>query len=72
VKVLGLALALGGELPRVLLVGCEPLTVMRGDEEDVVAAISEPVRIALDEGVALVQSLLEDLTSEEQPKEELS
>jgi hydrogenase maturation protease len=72
VKVLGLAVALGGELPRVLVVGCEPLTVMRGDEEDVVAAISEPVRIALDDGVALVQSLLEDLTSEDQPKEELS
>jgi hydrogenase maturation protease len=72
VKVLGLARALGGDLPRVLVVGCEPLTVMRGDEEDVVATVSEPVRIALDEGLALVQSLLEDLTSEGQPKEELS
>jgi hydrogenase maturation protease len=71
VKVLGLALALGGELPRVLVVGCEPLTVMRGDEEDVVATVSEPVRMAIDEGVALVQSLLEDLTSEGQPKEGL-
>jgi hydrogenase maturation protease len=69
VKVLGLARALGGDLPRTLVVGCEPLVVMRGDEEDVVAAVSEPVRAALDEGVALVQALLEDLTSEAQSKE---
>jgi hydrogenase maturation protease len=69
VKVLGLAHALGGELPRVLVVGCEPRDVMRGDEEDVVAAVSEPVRAALDAGVALVESLLEDLVSEAQPKE---
>jgi hydrogenase maturation protease len=69
VKVLGLARALGGELPRVLVVGCEPRDVMRGDEEDVVATVSEPVRAALDSGVALVESLLEDLVSEGQPKE---
>jgi hydrogenase maturation protease len=71
VKVLGLALALGGELPRVLVVGCEPAVVMRGDEDEVVASVSEPVRAAIDEGVRLVQSLLEDLTSEGQPKEGL-
>jgi hydrogenase maturation protease len=67
--VLGLAQALGGPLPLVLVVGCEPQTVMRGDEEDVVAAISEPVRAALDEGVRLVESLLLDLTSVGQLKE---
>ena len=70
VKVLGLAQALGGELPRTLVVGCEPAVVMRGDEEDVVATVSEPVRAALDEGVRLVEALLEDLTSEGQPKED--
>ena len=70
VKVLGLAQALGGELPRTLVVGCEPAVVMRGDEEDVVATVSEPVRAALDEGVRLVEALLEDLTSERQPKED--
>jgi hydrogenase maturation protease len=69
VMVLGLAQALGGPLPRVLVVGCEPQTVMRGDEEDVVAAISEPVRAALDEGVRLVEALLEDLTKDEPSKE---
>ena len=70
VKVLGLAQALGGELPRTLVVGCEPAIVMRGDEEDVVATVSEPVRAALDEGVRLVETLLEDLTSQGQPKED--
>jgi hydrogenase maturation protease len=71
VSVLALARALGGPLPRVLVVGCEPLTRMTGDEEDVVAAISEPVRAALDEAVRLVESLLQDLTttpSEERPQ----
>jgi hypothetical protein len=36
--------------------------VLRGDEEDVVAAISEPVRAALDEGVRVVEDLLAELT----------
>jgi hydrogenase maturation protease len=70
VKVLGLARALGGELPRVLVVGCEPRDVMRGDEEDVVATVSEPVRAAIESGVPLVEALLEDLVCEGQPKEE--
>ncbi|HEX2105939.1 MAG TPA: hydrogenase maturation protease [Solirubrobacteraceae bacterium] len=65
-RVLALARALGGPLPRILVVGCEPQTVMRGDEEDVVAAISEPVRAALDEAVALVERLLAELTSPDQ------
>src|SRR3954465_14250534 len=52
VMVLGLAQALGGTLPRVLVVGCEPQTVMRGDEEDVGAAVSEPVRAAAHGGGA--------------------
>ncbi|MEA2267486.1 MAG: hydrogenase maturation protease [Solirubrobacteraceae bacterium] len=64
-KVLTLARSLGGELPRTLVVGCEPQTVMTGDEEDVVATISEPVRVALDEAVRLVETLLTDLTSPE-------
>jgi hydrogenase maturation protease len=62
-KVLAVARALGGPLPRILVVGCEPQTVMRGDEDDVVAAISEPVRAALDEAVRVVERLLGELTS---------
>jgi hydrogenase maturation protease len=68
-KVLALARALGaGPLPRVLVVGCEPATAMRGDEEDVVAGVSEPVRLALDEAVLLVESLLADLTTPDAQK----
>jgi hydrogenase maturation protease len=65
VKVLALAGALGGPLPRILVVGCEPQTVLRGDGEDVVAAISAPVRAALDEGVRIVEGLLAELTQPE-------
>ncbi len=62
VKVLALARTLGGSPPRVLVVGCEPLTRMSEDDEVVVAELSEPVRAALDEAVRLVESLLADLT----------
>jgi hydrogenase maturation protease len=65
VKVLALVRALGGSPPRTLVVGCEPQTRMTGEEADVVAAVSEPVRAALDEAVALVESLLEELTTQE-------
>jgi hydrogenase maturation protease len=61
VKVLGLARALGGAPSRTLVVGCEPLTRMTGEEEDVVAELSEPVRAALDEAERLVESVLTDL-----------
>ena len=63
-QVLGLARALGGELPRVLVVGCEPAVRMTGAEEDVVADLSEPVRAAVDGAVSLVDSLIEDLRRE--------
>jgi len=67
VKVLGLARALGGTPPRTLVVGCEPLIRMTGEEEDVVAELSEPVRAALDEAERLVESMLAELV---QSKEE--
>ncbi|HEY3186092.1 MAG TPA: hydrogenase maturation protease [Solirubrobacteraceae bacterium] len=53
-------------LPRTIVVGCEPRAVMAGDEDDVVADLSEPVRAALDGAVKLVGSLLDDLTSDNQ------
>lgn len=58
VRVLALARALGGTPPRTLVVGCEP------QSEDNVGVLSEPVRAALDEGVRLVESLLDELTNE--------
>jgi hydrogenase maturation protease len=63
VKVLGLARALGGPLPRTLVVACAPEVVMTGEEADVVAELSPPVEAALEPGVELVESLLRDLTS---------
>jgi hydrogenase maturation protease len=64
VKVIGLARALGGPLPRTLVVACAPAVVMSGDSDDVVAELSPPVLAALDAGVELVESLLGELTSE--------
>jgi hypothetical protein len=62
--VLALARTLEPRLPRVLVVGCEPAVVMTGEEEDVVADLSEPVRASLEEAVRLLGSLLDDIRSE--------
>jgi hydrogenase maturation protease len=61
-KVLALVRSLGGTPPRVLVVGCEPATRMSTDDEEIVAALSQPVRAALDEAARLVESILDDLT----------
>jgi hydrogenase maturation protease len=69
VKVLALARMMGPPArspPRTLVVGCEPQTRMSADDEEIVAALSEPVRAALDEAVRLVESLLDDLTTEKE------
>jgi hydrogenase maturation protease len=60
VKVLALARQLGGPLPRVLVVGCEPATRMTGEEDEVVAELSEPVRAAVPRAVRLVEELLDE------------
>jgi hydrogenase maturation protease len=64
VRVLAMVQALGGAPPRTLVVGCEPATRMGADDEEVVAALSEPVRAAMDEAVRLVESLLQEITTE--------
>jgi hydrogenase maturation protease len=66
VKVLALARAMGGTPPRTLVVGCEPGTSMSADEAEIVAALSEPVRAALDEAERLVGSVLDDLIHEQE------
>jgi hydrogenase maturation protease len=63
VKVLALVQALGGVPPRTFVVGCEPLTRMTGEEDEIVAELTEPVRRALDEGERLVLELLADITT---------
>jgi hydrogenase maturation protease len=61
VKVLGLVRTLGASPPRTFVVGCEPQTHMTGEEEEIVARLSEPVQAALDPALQLVQSLLADI-----------
>ncbi|MEV0590692.1 hydrogenase maturation protease [Nonomuraea cavernae] len=58
VKVLRLARELGRVPERVLVVCCEPATVLTGSpDEDVLAELSEPVRAAVDQAVRLVMDL---------------
>jgi Ni,Fe-hydrogenase maturation factor len=68
-KVIGLVRALGGTPPPIFVVGCEPRTRMSPEDEEIVAQLSEPVRSALDQGVTLVESLLGELTSDNDTKE---
>jgi hydrogenase maturation protease len=62
VKVLALARALGGELPRVLVVGCEPASGPNAEEDEMAMELSEPVRAALGQAERLVDELLAELT----------
>jgi hydrogenase maturation protease len=59
VKVFGLVQALGGQLPWLRVVGCEPATL--GSEEDPALGLSAPVLAAVDEAVRMVEALLEDV-----------
>jgi hydrogenase maturation protease len=63
-KVLALARTLGAQrLPRTLVVGCEPLTRMSAEDEQIVAELTEPVRASLADAVVLSEQLLADLTT---------
>jgi hypothetical protein len=58
VKVLALARTLGGIPPRTYVVCCEPESVpVTGPDEEVVVALSAPVRASLDAAVELVAGL---------------
>jgi hydrogenase maturation protease len=62
--VLRMATSMGGELKRVLLVGCVPATL--GPEEGEMG-LSEPVAAAVDEAVSLVQSLVDRILAGQWP-----
>ncbi len=64
VKVLRLAAAMGGPLPRVLLVGCEPATL--GPDEGLMG-LSQPVGAAVTEAVSLVESVIKRVLAGEWP-----
>ncbi|HEV7857672.1 MAG TPA: hydrogenase maturation protease [Pyrinomonadaceae bacterium] len=54
-KVLSMVKSMGGELKRILLVGCEPAPL---ESEDGHMGLSEPVEVAVDEAVGMVLSLV--------------
>jgi hydrogenase maturation protease len=55
--VLGLLAGMGGELPRVVVVGCEPLTLAEG------MGLSEPVAAAVIPAVETIHRVLTDMYS---------
>lgn len=65
-KVLRLARAMGGNVERVLLVGCEPHAIDL--EADIQMGMSEPVQAAVDEAVGLIESLVNRLRDESRVK----
>jgi hydrogenase maturation protease len=56
VKVLRLAETMGGSVERLLVVGCEPMAV--AEYEDMQMGLSDPVSAAVDEAIALIESLV--------------
>lgn len=62
VKVIRFARAMGAELPRTLVVGCEPKLVLSGEDyDDMLMGLSKPVEAAVEEATKLVESLVEDM-----------
>ncbi len=57
-KVLRLAAAMGGCSGRLLLVGCEPTRADDGDVPWGGFALSDPVRVAVDQAVGLIETLI--------------
>jgi hydrogenase maturation protease len=64
VNVLRMATSMGGQLKRVLLLGCVPATL--GPEEGQMG-LSEPVLAAVDEAVKLINSLVTRILAGEWP-----
>ncbi|WP_285705641.1 hydrogenase maturation protease [Microtetraspora sp. NBRC 16547] len=65
VQVLRLARELGRIPPRVLILCCEPATVLRGTpDEDVLVELSAPVRAVVGDAARFVVSLVADLIAE--------
>src|SRR5262249_40322739 len=61
--VLRLAAAMGGQVGRLLLVGCEPTPP--GEADEMTLGMGDPVRAAVDEAVPLVEALVAKLLSGE-------
>ena len=62
VKVLRLARAMGGEIPKTLVVGCEPQNILNGEAyDDMLMELSAPVEAAVEQAAKLVESLVEEM-----------
>jgi hydrogenase maturation protease len=61
VKVLTLAGQLGPVPERILVIGCEPLTGVSSEDEELVGELSEPVRAAVGPAVEMVEQTLREL-----------
>ena len=62
VKVIRFARAMGAEMTKTLVVGCEPGVVLTGEDyEYMLMELSEPVSSAVEEAANLVQSLVEEI-----------
>ena len=65
VSVMRLARVLGAEVPRTLVVGCEPKLVLSGEAyDDMLMELSEPVQRAVGEAVKLVESVVEEVNAQ--------
>lgn len=65
VKVINFARALGAEPIRTLVVGCEPGVVPSGEDYDeMLMALSEPVRAAVEEAANMTESLVKEIGKE--------
>ncbi|MBW3542949.1 MAG: hydrogenase maturation protease [Planctomycetes bacterium] len=60
-RVLRFARTLGGPLPRLVVVGCEPAPL---DENDMRMGLSAPVQAAVGEALTLIESLVSELQDE--------
>lgn len=63
-KVLRLVQALGGQVERIFLVGCEPAEV--GSDKEMSMELSKPVQMAVQEAVPLIETLVARLLDEQQ------
>ena len=65
VNVIRLARVLGANIPRTLVVGCEPKVVLTGEDyDDMLIQLSEPVQKAVDEAVKMVESVVEEINAQ--------
>jgi hydrogenase maturation protease len=65
VRVIKFARTLGPTPARTFVVGCEPQTIISGEDyEEMLMELSEPVRAAVDEAADLVASLVERISKE--------